>query len=59
MPRSTTAHCNALAVYVCDTDARRTKTYPFTEGQDIPHQINESGDVFTLRSVNYDGKVAA
>lgn len=59
MPRTTPAHCNALALYVCDSDSRRTKTYPFVEGQDIPHQINEAGDVFTLRSVNYEGKVAA
>lgn len=54
-----TAPHNAEALYVCDTDTTRTLRYPFHEGAKIPRGIEKDGDVFTLRSVNFEGKVAA
>lgn len=45
---------NATATYVADADPRRSRTYPFREGQHIPRSINVNGMTFTLRAVCYD-----
>lgn len=44
------------ALYVCTTDGRRTKQYPFREGADIPREIrcDRTGDVFHLTMVQYE-----
>lgn len=59
MPRSLTAPHDAIAVFVADGDPSRTVKYPFHEGADIPHTIDKDGVTFSLRSVMYEGKVAA
>jgi hypothetical protein len=45
-----------LALYVCATDTRRTKRYPFADGADIPRTIKDAatGDVFELVMVQYE-----
>jgi hypothetical protein len=44
-----------IATYVCVTDTRRSKTYPFAESANIPKRItDEAGDVFALTVVKYD-----
>ena len=44
-----------LALYVCVTDTRRTKQYPFREGVKIPREIrcDRTGDTFALTLVQY------
>ena len=43
------------ALYVCTTDGRRTKQYPFREGVKIPREIrcDRTGDTFALTLVQY------
>jgi hypothetical protein len=44
-----------IAMFVCTTDTKRTKTYPFADGANIPKRIqDESGDEFALVLVKYD-----
>ena len=44
------------ATYVCVTDERRSKTFPFADGMTPPREIQDAGtgDVFTLRAVVYE-----
>lgn len=51
---SPAAPCNATALYVSDADPHRTRTYPFREGQQIPHTIDVEGATFSLRVVTYE-----
>ena len=45
-----------LALYVCATDTRRTKQYPFADGAEIPRKIEDAatGDTFELVMVQYE-----
>lgn len=49
-------HMIGVAVYVCMTDSRRTKRYPFAEHQDCPRTIQDAatGDVYTLVARHYE-----
>lgn len=44
------------ALYVCTTDPRRTKRFPFAAGQQPPTAITDAGtgDVFALTLVLWD-----
>lgn len=45
---------NATATYVADADPRRSRTYPFREGQHIPRTLDIDGMTFSLRAVCYE-----
>lgn len=49
-------HMIGVAVYVCTTDTRRTKQYPFADGAECPRYITDAdtGDVFQLVSRHYE-----
>lgn len=48
-----------VATYVCDSDPRRHKTFPFRDGVEIPRQIDVDGLTFSLRSVQYEADRAS
>lgn len=49
-----------VATYVCDANPRRSKTFPFAEGQTPPKALTceITGDTFTLREVKYEADMA-
>lgn len=49
-------HMIGMALYVCATDTRRTKRFPFREQDECPRQITDAatGDVFNLVSRHYE-----
>lgn len=54
MPKPPIAPHDAVATYICTTDATRVRKYPFREGSEIPREVVFEGFTFALRAVMYE-----